>query len=156
MKQRQRQEREIAILEQAERQMATEGYVAMTMDDLAARLGIATGTLYQHFASKEELAIGVASIRPSASALLSRRRIRAVPAFERLTEMMRWRIAMRFRDEWPDVEAVKYVIRTQSKQRPEMQAKMDRRDRAVAHLVDEAKEQGAIRPRSRRRSWSSF
>jgi len=53
--------REEAILEAAHRLLAEKGFQGMTMDELAARLGIAKGSLYQHFRSKEEL-LGVALV----------------------------------------------------------------------------------------------
>jgi AcrR family transcriptional regulator len=52
-----RQAREHVILEAAQELMEEHGYDAMTMDDLAARAGITKPTLYQHFPSKEEIAV---------------------------------------------------------------------------------------------------
>lgn len=54
-----RLEREEAILQAAKDLMAAQGYDAMTMDDLASRAGITKPTLYQHFPSKEAIAIRV-------------------------------------------------------------------------------------------------
>jgi AcrR family transcriptional regulator len=50
-----RAEREAAILEAAFTEFATNGFAAARLDDLAARLGIAKGTLYLYFPSKEAL-----------------------------------------------------------------------------------------------------
>lgn len=59
LQERQRQVREDAILEAAHELLGEQGYAAMSMDELAARVGVSKATLYQHFASKEELAINV-------------------------------------------------------------------------------------------------
>lgn len=59
LKERQRQVREDAILEAAQELMLEQGYADMSMDDIATRVGISKATLYQHFPSKEELAINV-------------------------------------------------------------------------------------------------
>jgi AcrR family transcriptional regulator len=53
---RQLQFREEAILDATHGLLGTVGYDAMTMDDVAASVGIAKGSLYKHFESKEELA----------------------------------------------------------------------------------------------------
>ena len=59
LKERQRQVRADAILDAARELLEEQGYADMSMDDLAARVGISKATLYQHFASKDELAMQV-------------------------------------------------------------------------------------------------
>ncbi|HEY4384820.1 MAG TPA: TetR/AcrR family transcriptional regulator [Ktedonobacteraceae bacterium] len=54
-KERQYQKREELILQIAEEMLFARGYYEVSMDDIAARVGIARGTLYRHFASKEDL-----------------------------------------------------------------------------------------------------
>jgi AcrR family transcriptional regulator len=46
-----------AILDAVERLLARYGYQKMTVDDVAREAEIAKGTLYAHFASKEEMAL---------------------------------------------------------------------------------------------------
>lgn len=55
LKERQRQEREDLILQVAEEVILEKGYRETGMDEIAARVGIAKGTLYLHFARKEDL-----------------------------------------------------------------------------------------------------
>jgi len=55
-RQRQFAVREDAILDAANALMAQKGFDLMSMDDIAAEVGIAKGSLYKHFASKEALA----------------------------------------------------------------------------------------------------
>lgn len=55
LRERQRQEREALILQAAEAVLMEKGYHATSMDEIAARVGVAKGTLYLHFPSKEEL-----------------------------------------------------------------------------------------------------
>lgn len=45
------------ILDAAERLLADKGYKRMTMDDVAQSVGIAKGTIYLHFTSKEDLVL---------------------------------------------------------------------------------------------------
>ena len=55
LKERLREVRAGLILDVAEEMLAEKGYHDMSMDEIAARVGVAKGTLYQHFPSKEDL-----------------------------------------------------------------------------------------------------
>ena len=57
LKEKQREERETLILQAAEEVLAEKGYHETSMDEIALRVGIAKGTLYLHFASKEALVL---------------------------------------------------------------------------------------------------
>jgi TetR/AcrR family transcriptional regulator of autoinduction and epiphytic fitness len=48
--------REEAIVQAVNRLLAEKGFDAMTVDEVAAQVGIAKASLYKHFASKEDLA----------------------------------------------------------------------------------------------------
>ncbi|GCE08895.1 TetR/AcrR family transcriptional regulator [Dictyobacter aurantiacus] len=55
LKEKQRLEREELILQVAQDVVLEKGYRDTSMDEIAARVGIAKGTLYLHFARKEDL-----------------------------------------------------------------------------------------------------
>src|SRR5690349_16351568 len=59
LKVRQRQLREDAILETTQQLLTAKGYAELNMDEVAAQVGIAKATLYQHFSSKDELVVHV-------------------------------------------------------------------------------------------------
>jgi AcrR family transcriptional regulator len=59
LKEKQRQEREALILQAAEAVLLEKGYYEMSIDEIAARVGIAKGTVYLHFSSKEELVLAL-------------------------------------------------------------------------------------------------
>jgi TetR/AcrR family transcriptional regulator, fatty acid metabolism regulator protein len=59
LRERQRQERERLIVRAAADLFVERGYHDTSMDDIAARVGIAKGTVYLHFASKEDLALAL-------------------------------------------------------------------------------------------------
>jgi TetR/AcrR family fatty acid metabolism transcriptional regulator len=59
LRERQRLEREELILEAAEALLAEKGYHAMAMDEIATRVGIAKGTVYLHFPSKDDLVVAL-------------------------------------------------------------------------------------------------
>lgn len=58
-KERQRQEREALILQAAQDVLVEKGFHEMSMDEIAASVGIAKGTVYLHFPSKEDLVIAL-------------------------------------------------------------------------------------------------
>ncbi len=57
LRQRRRQMLEAEILDATREILAERGYVAMSMDDLAAQVGISKPTLYSHFATKDDIVI---------------------------------------------------------------------------------------------------
>ncbi|MEO7003097.1 MAG: helix-turn-helix domain-containing protein [Ktedonobacterales bacterium] len=59
LKERQREERERLILQAAEELFLERGFYETSIDDIAARVGIAKGTVYLHFPSKEELVLAL-------------------------------------------------------------------------------------------------
>jgi AcrR family transcriptional regulator len=59
LKEKQRQEREALILQAAEEVLMEKGYYETSIDEIAARVGIAKGTVYLHFPSKEDLVIAI-------------------------------------------------------------------------------------------------
>lgn len=59
LKEKQRQEREDLIIEAAEEVLLEKGYYETSMDEIAARVGIAKGTIYKHFPGKEDLVLGI-------------------------------------------------------------------------------------------------
>jgi AcrR family transcriptional regulator len=59
LKERQRQQREELILQTAAEVLLEKGYHEMNMEEVAARIGIAKGTLYLHFPRKEDLVLAL-------------------------------------------------------------------------------------------------
>lgn len=59
LRERQRQEREALILQVAEEVLMEKGYYETSIDEIASRVGIAKGTVYLHFPSKEDLVVAI-------------------------------------------------------------------------------------------------
>ena len=59
LKEKQRHEREELILQVAEEVLAEKGYYETSIDEIASRVGIAKGTVYLHFPSKEDLVVAI-------------------------------------------------------------------------------------------------
>ena len=58
-RERQREERAALILEAAQQVFNDKGYYDASIDEIAARAGIAKGTVYLHFSSKEDLVVAL-------------------------------------------------------------------------------------------------
>lgn len=142
LRERQRQVREDAILEVAHERMTIQGYDEMSMDDVAARVGISKATLYQHFASKEELAINVIVRAMRQGEAFINGLDAALPAIERLDRLVRNAVAQRV-----SLGAARLMLPpTVVMQHPEFQAQARRLMSAVGAVVDAAKAEGDIAP----------
>src|SRR5262245_52456761 len=86
-----------AILDATDRLLARYGYKKMTIDDLAAEVGIGKGSVYLHFDSKQEIALShidriIDRLKVRLTAIAARR----VSAEERLRLMLVERVLFRF------------------------------------------------------------
>ena len=59
LKERQREERAALILKAAQDVLIEKGYYDASIDEIAARVGISKGTVYLHYASKEDLVVAL-------------------------------------------------------------------------------------------------
>jgi AcrR family transcriptional regulator len=149
-RERQRQVREEAILDAAFDLLRTKGYAAMTMEDVAAGVGVSKATLYQHFASKEDLTATVMArmIRGFADQLASLDP--RLPAVERLTSLIRLIVQFRFEaeksQETPSVGGLGASLRPIVAAHPRFQEQYDRLLTALCALIDQGKAEGDIRP----------
>ena len=108
-----RQVREDAIVASANRLLAEKGYDAMTVDEVAADVGIAKTSLYKHFTSKEELA-AAAMIRvlDQALAFVATLEARAkVSALSQLKAVAQWAMQVQLAGEMPSLPAQNSTLR---------------------------------------------
>jgi AcrR family transcriptional regulator len=84
--------REDAIVQSVNRLLAEKGFDLMTVDEVAADVGIAKASLYKHFASKEALAASaMVRLLQRTLATVELQAARAdASAFERLQAVTRW------------------------------------------------------------------
>ena len=97
--------REDAIVEAVNRLLATKGYDAMTVDEVAAEAGMAKASVYKHFASKEDLA-AAAMIRALDRAVTFVDGLRENPdarPIEQLKAVARWAITSQLEGEMPSL-----------------------------------------------------
>ena len=103
--------RETAIIQSVNRFLAEKGFDAMTVDEVAAEVGIAKASLYKHFTSKEELACAamVAAMRKAQDF------IQAVPAeqspIDKLKSVTRWTMTLKLQGLMPSLPSQNSSLR---------------------------------------------
>ena len=86
-----------AILDATDRLLSSYGYKKMTIDDLAREVGIGKGSIYLHFASKEEIALShIDRIVERVKSRLSVISKSDVTPDEKIKRMIAARVLMRF------------------------------------------------------------
>jgi TetR/AcrR family transcriptional regulator of autoinduction and epiphytic fitness len=106
------QAREDAIVASVNRLLAEKGFDLMTVDEVAADVGIAKASLYKHFASKEDLA-AAAMIRLLQRALAFLDSLPAeARAIDQLKAVARWSMEVQLAGEMPSLPAQNSVLRT--------------------------------------------
>jgi TetR/AcrR family transcriptional regulator, regulator of autoinduction and epiphytic fitness len=107
------QAREDAIVASVNRLLAEKGYESMTVDEVAADVGIAKASLYKHFPSKEELAAAaMVGVLDRALAFLEQEAAREASPIEHLKSVARWTMQVTMAGEMPSLPAQNSVLRT--------------------------------------------
>lgn len=119
------------------------GYTAMSMDEVAERAGVAKATLYQHFPSKEELAIRVIVRAMQHVETLIAQQDSSLSAIERLEQACRSIMAHRIAKQRADLsgqDSAPLPVRSH----PLFQAQRHRLEMALVGLVEQAQAEGDI------------
>ena len=106
--------REDAIVAAVNRLLAEKGFEAMTVDEVAADVGIAKASLYKHFASKEELAAAaMVRVLDHALAFIDQEAAREdVRPIDHLKAVARWTMQLQLAGEMPSLPAQNSTLRT--------------------------------------------
>ena len=103
--------REDAIVSAVNRLLAEKGFEAMTVDEVAAEVGIAKASLYKHFPSKEDLAAAaMVRVMDRARAFLDTLDAQR-PPLELLREVARWTMAVQLAGEMPSLPSENSSLR---------------------------------------------
>lgn len=104
--------REEAIVQAASRLLAEKGYDLMTVDEVAAEVGIAKASLYKHFPSKEALAAAaMARVLMRAQGFLEGLPSSA-PPLAQLKAIVRWMMQMQLSGQMPSLPSLNSSLRT--------------------------------------------
>src|SRR5687767_13556064 len=120
-----------AILDATDRLLAGNGYQKMTIDELAAEVGIGKGSVYLHFSSKEEIALShidriIERLKERLTVIAAKRST----CKSRLREMLVERVLFRFDSVQHYTQSLNHLL---SKIRPTL---LERRKR---HFDEEAR-----------------
>ena len=104
--------REDAIIKVVNQLLADKGFEAMTVDEVAANVGIAKASLYKHFASKEDLAAAaMVGVMQRAQRFLD-----TLPeqdsAADKLRAVVRWTMGLKLHGEMPSLPSHNSSLRT--------------------------------------------
>jgi TetR/AcrR family transcriptional regulator, regulator of autoinduction and epiphytic fitness len=143
-KEQQLKAREDAILDSVNGLLATKGYDLMTMDEVAADVGIAKPSLYKHFDSKEELA-AAAMMRLLERTLthLQKQDPKAAPA-ERIKDLMRWALSQHLEGTLPMLPSTRSTIRAALMEHKGYMNKLLEVSDALGELITKAQKDGSI------------
>ena len=99
--------REAAIVATVMRLLAEKGFDAMTVDEVAADVGIAKASLYKHFASKEALAAAAMAqaLDLALEQVKTEQAVAGASALQRLKAITRWTLQTQLDGKMPTLPA---------------------------------------------------
>ena len=140
--------REQAIVETVKRLLAEKGFDLMTVDEVAADVGIAKASLYKHFPSKEALAAAamVDGMDLALAQVDAHNADHSLDAFGRMQAMTRWTLQTQLAGEMPTLPSENSTLRAALiAHRDYMDRLMTLSDRLGEWIV-QAQADGAVNP----------
>ena len=136
--------REVAIVQSVNRLLAEKGFEAMTVDEVAADVGIAKASLYKHFQSKEDLAAAaMVLVMKRAQAFLATLQDADAP-MNNLRAVVRWTIELKLAGEMPSLPSQNSSLRAALIQnRDYMDGLVDLSDR-LGGWIESAQKSGSL------------
>lgn len=140
------QAREAAIIQSVNRLLAEKGFDAMTVDEVAADVGIAKASLYKHFPSKEDLACAaMVRVMRRAQDFLQSLPVDALP-LDNIRAVARWTMQVQLAGEMPSLPSQNSSLRaTLMKSRDYMDGLIEISDQ-LGGWIESAQAQGSLNP----------
>ncbi|WP_275579720.1 TetR/AcrR family transcriptional regulator [Moraxella tetraodonis] len=111
-KQRMMLERESLIIETVNHLLATKGYDAMTVDEIADTVGIAKASLYRHFPSKEALGMAaLVDIMYKAIEVINQLNTTDQTAIDKLKALTQWAMRLKLAQKMPNLPSENSQLR---------------------------------------------
>ena len=111
-KQRMMLERESLIIETVNHLLATKGYDAMTVDEIADTVGIAKASLYRHFPSKEALGMAaLVDIMHKALEIINQLNATDQTAIDKLKVLTQWAMRLKLAQKMPNLPSENSQLR---------------------------------------------
>ena len=144
-KKQQFEAREEAILDAVNRLLSEKGYDLMTMDDVADAVGVAKGSLYKHFSSKEKLAAAVMTRLLGQTIDVLDHMPAEWRAARRLEEILRWSLQQRMRGGVPHLPSTRGAFQRSLMLNMDYLTLAYKVNKRFYALVEEAKRDGDIK-----------
>ena len=137
--------RENAIVAATNNLLAKKGFEMMTMDEVAAEVGIAKASLYKHFPSKEALA-AAAMIRLLENTLAFVRGLSSEQAaFDQLRSILQWALEIRMKGGLPTLPTENTSLRETLLNNTRYINRLMDLNELMGQLIERAKSDGTIR-----------
>ncbi|MFZ6850017.1 TetR/AcrR family transcriptional regulator [Undibacterium sp. RuRC25W] len=138
--------REEAIIDAVNRLLSEKGYDLMTMDDVADAVGIAKGSLYKHFSSKERLAAAALTRLLKATLEELEKLPEEQSAIQKIKHILAWSLRLRLHGGVPHLPSTSLTLQRSLMLNLDyvmVALKVHKRFHA---MVAAAREQGALTP----------
>jgi len=137
--------RENAIVDATNNLLAKKGFEMMTMDEVAAEVGIAKASLYKHFPSKEALA-AAAMIRLLENTLAFVRGLSSEQApLDQLKSVLQWALEIRMKGGLPTLPTENTSLRETLLNNTRYISRLMDLNELMGQMIERAKSDGAIR-----------
>ena len=137
--------RENAIVDATNNLLAKKGFEMMTMDEVAAEVGIAKASLYKHFPSKEALA-AAAMIRLLENTLAFVRGLSSEQAaLDQLKSVLQWALEIRIKGGLPTLPSENTSLRETLLNNTRYISRLMDLNELMGQLIERAKSDGTIR-----------
>jgi AcrR family transcriptional regulator len=136
--------REEAIIDAVNRLLSDKGYDLMTMDDVADAVGIAKGSLYKHFSSKEKLAAAALTRLLKATQEELDTLPEDLPAIEKIKHILAWSLRLRLQGGVPHLPSTSRALQRSLMLNFDYVTVALRINKRFYELVATAREQGAL------------
>lgn len=144
LRERQTHLRVEAIIEAVTRLLAEFGFEAMTVDQVAADVGMSKASLYKHFASKEQLAAAVMVRLLDQTIEKVESLAQDTPAIDRLREVLRWALASRMQGGLPLLPSTSPALRAALMSDQAYLQRVGRLNELVDAVIEQAQKDGSI------------
>jgi TetR/AcrR family transcriptional regulator, regulator of autoinduction and epiphytic fitness len=138
--------REDAIVRAVNRLLAEKGFDLMTVDEVAAEVGIAKASLYKHFASKEDLAAAaMVRVLGLAQAFLASLPANAEPLAQ-LKAAARWMLEVQLAGEMPSLPSQNSSLRANLMANKAYLDSLMEVSEQIGGWIEQAQREGALNP----------
>ena len=145
-KEQQHKFREDAILDTVNRLLAQKGYDLMTMDEVAAEVGIAKASLYKHFESKDALACASMTRFVEDAIAMARGLPGHLSALDKLKSVVRWAVRIHLSGTMPSLPSTRSSIQQTLLGHPPYVQRLEELTEILGEWIGQAQEADELSP----------